>query len=108
MEAAVPTESDSDSDSAPSAPEFDRDAAKAALAAAAATALGCRYPGEVAGIGRVAVTFAPAGRVQSALIMGAPFQATRTGSCIAAAFRAASVPAFAGPPVLVMRDVTVR
>jgi hypothetical protein len=109
MVAAVPSANDSESESTPpSAPEFDRDAARAALSLAAATALGCRYPGELGGTGRVAITFAPAGRVQSALILGAPFQATHTGSCIAAAFRSASVPAFAGPPVLVTREVSVR
>jgi hypothetical protein len=109
MAAAVPSASTAEEpEAAPSAPEFDRNAAKAALAIAAANALECRYPGEVAGTGRVAITFAPAGRVQSALILGAPFQATRTGSCIANAFRSASVPAFAGPPVLVTREVTVR
>jgi hypothetical protein len=89
--------------------DFDRAAARAALAIAAATASGCRQAGEEAtGSGKVAITFAPAGRVMSALVVGAPFQGTRTGSCIASAFRNASVPAFAGDPVVVTKDVTIR
>jgi hypothetical protein len=56
----------------------------------------------------VSVTFSTSGRVTSAQLVGGPFQGTKTGACIAAAFRAASVPPFDGDPVAVTKDVTLR
>jgi len=89
--------------------EFDRGAARAALATAASAAAGCKQGAdEPAGAGRVTVTFAPSGRVIAARVVGSPFQGTRTGGCIAATFRSASVPPFAGDPVVVTKDVVVR
>jgi hypothetical protein len=87
---------------------FDKTAAKAALAAGAAQAAGCRQPDDPEGGARVLVTFAPSGRVQSAQVVGSPFQGTRTGACIARAFKGLNVPAFDGEPVVVTKDVTIR
>ncbi len=89
--------------------EFDRGAARAALAAAAAAASGCKTsPDDPVGGARVSVTFAPSGRVITARVESAQFQGTRTGGCIAATFRTAAVPPFAGDPVMVSKDVIVR
>ena len=89
--------------------EFDRAAARAALASAAAAASGCKQGADdPTGGGRVSVTFAPSGRVITARVEGAQFQGTRVGGCIAATFRTATVPPFAGDPVVVSKDVIVR
>ncbi|MRG93464.1 hypothetical protein [Polyangium spumosum] len=88
--------------------EFSRSAASSALGAAAGRAAGCRSPTDPAGTARVSVTFAPSGRATSAIVNGPPFAGTRTGGCIAAAFRSASVPPFSGGPVTVSKSVTIR
>jgi hypothetical protein len=88
--------------------EFDRAAARAALARAASAAASCKQADDPVGGGKVSVTFAPSGRVTSARIMGAPFQGTRIGGCIAATFHAVSVPPFTGDPVVVTKDVGIR
>jgi hypothetical protein len=88
--------------------DFDRAAAKAALAAAASAASGCKEPDDPSGGARVAVTFAPSGRVTSSKVMGPPFQGTQTGGCIARAFRGITVPAFDGDPVTITKEVSVR
>jgi hypothetical protein len=97
----------------PSAPAnagaaFDKAAAKAALATAAAQATACKQPEDPEGGARVLVTFAPSGRVHSAQVVGSPFQGTRTGACIARAFKGLNVPAFDGEPVQVTKDVSIR
>ena len=88
-------------------PEFDKTAAAAALAAAAADAASCKAEGDPSGVARVAVTFAPSGRVTSAVVSGPPFAGTTTGGCIARKLRGASVPPFDGSPVIVNRTVTI-
>jgi hypothetical protein len=88
--------------------EFDRGAARTALARAASAAMSCKQADDPIGGGKVSVTFAPSGRVTSARIVGPPFQGTRIGGCIAATFHAASVPPFAGDPVVVTKDVSIR
>jgi hypothetical protein len=87
---------------------FDKTAAKAALAAGAAQAAACKQPDDPEGGARVLVTFAPSGRVQSAQVVGSPFQGTRTGACIARAFKGLTVPAFDGEPVVVTKDVSIH
>jgi hypothetical protein len=87
---------------------LDKAAAKAALAAGAAQAAGCRQPDDPEGSARVLVTFAPSGRVQSAQVVGSPFQGTRTGACIARAFKGLNVPPFDGDPVVVTKDVRIH
>jgi hypothetical protein len=91
-----------------SGPEFNKGAATAALNGAAGSASGCKAPGDPSGVARVSVTFAPSGRATRAVVSGAPYSGTATGSCVAAAFRSLSVPAFAGDPVTVSKSVSIR
>lgn len=92
------------------APPFDRDAANAALeAAAAAAASGCRAEGVPGGQAvRVAVTFAPSGRVNSAQIVEGALLGTSVGSCVARSFHSAQVNAFSGPIVTVYKTVRLQ
>lgn len=87
---------------------FDRVAATSALGSATSAASSCRGGEDPTGVARVTITFAPSGRVTQATVNGAPYAGTATGSCIARAFRSASVPAFAGEPVTVTKTVTIR
>lgn len=106
---AVETELASSAAPAPELPAFDPSAANAALAAASSAAAACRaedQPG--ATVARVAVTFAPAGRVVQAVLTEGVFVGTRTGGCIAQAFRGARVPPFSGPAVTVRKSVSLR
>lgn len=91
-----------------SGPEFNKSAATAALNGAAGSASGCRAPSDPTGVARVSVTFAPSGRATRAAVNGAPYSGTATGSCVAAAFRGLSVPAFTGDPVTVSKSVSIR
>ena len=93
---------------APAGGDFDRSAAKAALAAAASMAAGCKQPDDPSGGARVSVTFALSGRVTSAKLVSGAFGGTKTGGCIVRAFRSISVPAFAGDPVTVTKDISVQ
>jgi hypothetical protein len=56
----------------------------------------------------VTVTFAPSGRVTSAVVSGPPFAGTATGGCIASTMRSASVPAFSGDKVTVSKTVVIN
>lgn len=87
-------------------PEFDKSAAQAALSQAANMVATCRRPGAPTGDGRVVVTFATSGAVQSASVQGA-LAGTSTGDCVARQFRSAKVPAFSGAPVTVSKSFTV-
>ncbi|MCC6646999.1 MAG: zinc-ribbon domain-containing protein [Polyangiaceae bacterium] len=89
------------------APPFDRAAALSALGAAAGAAQGCKKADGPTGNGRASVTFAPSGRATQAQIEG-EFAGTSVGSCIAARFRAAKVPAFSGSAVTVKKSFSVR
>ncbi len=83
---------------------FDRDAAAGSLGGALANAQRCVPPG-MGGVARVAVTFAPSGRVTQATVEGPPFAGTPAGGCIAMRARAASVPPFPGAAVTVHKSV---
>lgn len=87
--------------------EFDRSVANAALSAAVGRASGCKQPGDPSGVAKVQVTFAPSGRVTTANVAGPPFAGTPTGGCIARAFKASTIPPFAGPPMTVSKTVTI-
>ncbi len=87
---------------------FSRSAAVAALNAAAGAASGCKKPDGPTGRGRVSVTFAPSGKVSSAVVEGPPFAGTSVGGCVAAAFRRATVPPFTGSPVTVHKSFTIQ
>ncbi len=91
-----------------SAPPFERETASASLAIAASQAATCGAREGLQGRAQVRVVFSPTGRVTSATVMGGQLLGTETGSCVARAMRTASVPAFAGPPVAVIRNVNVR
>jgi hypothetical protein len=92
---------------APAVGDFDKSAANAALGAAVSKAAACKQPGDPSGQAKVQVTFAPSGRVTVANIMGPPFAGTKTGGCIAMAFRSATVPPFAGDPQTVAKTVSI-
>jgi hypothetical protein len=90
------------------APPFNQGAAIGALNRAVAQASGCRQEGDPSGTARVVITFAPSGRVTSANLSGPPFAGTRTGGCIAATMRGATVPAFSGTHVTVSKSLVIR
>jgi hypothetical protein len=54
------------------------------------------------------VTFAPSGGAQSAVVQGAPFEGTPTGSCVAGRFRGARVPPFSGSPFSVSKSFSIN
>src|SRR5262249_47447059 len=89
-------------------PPFDKAAAIAAIEAGAAAAESCKGAEDPPGSVRLAVTFAPSGHVTSAVVTNPPFAATKTGSCIADAFRNVSVPSFDGESVRVFRTFELR
>ncbi|HEU4405563.1 MAG TPA: zinc-ribbon domain-containing protein [Polyangiaceae bacterium] len=86
---------------------FDRGAASAALSSASGGVSACKKADGPSGLGRVAVTFAPSGVVSSAVVEGPPFAGTPVGACVAGKFRAAKVPAFAGPPITVKKSFSL-
>jgi predicted Zn finger-like uncharacterized protein len=86
---------------------FNMGEAKARLAAIAGSVQGCKK-GDASGSGRVVVTFAPGGNVQSAVVSGPPFEGTPTGACVASRFRGARVPPFSGSPFSVSKSFTIN
>jgi len=89
-------------------PGLNAAAAGTAIAMAAGRAGSCLQAGDARTTMPVKVTFAPSGRVTTALLSGGPFLGTTEGSCIARALRTARVGAFEGGPVTVTRTVRVR
>jgi hypothetical protein len=87
---------------------FDASAANASLAEAQARASSCRKPDDPSGVAQVTITFAPSGRVTTAVVAGPPFAGTPTGGCVASTLRSARVPAFVGDPVTVRKTVTIQ
>jgi hypothetical protein len=85
---------------------FDIAQARSALSAAAGAAAGCG-DGSGTKLAQVSVTFAPSGRVTTALVSG-PTAGTRAGSCVARAFRSAQIAPFAGSFVTVQRTVRLN
>jgi len=77
-------------------PPFDATAAKPGLEAAAREASDCNY-GDAWGWGEIQVDYTNYGRVNHARLLSERFDGTRTGNCIANAFRSAQVPVFSGP-----------
>lgn len=96
-----------DASTNPTAP-FDRARARAALDAAAGAAAGCAHDDGGTRRVPVAVTFAPSGRVTTALVTGGRFAGTSTGSCVARAFRGVQTAPFAGSFVTVQKTVRLR
>jgi len=102
--AATPTPAEPE----PAITEFDKSAATKALSEMATEASACRKSGDPSGMATVSVTFAPSGRVTSAVLSGPPFAGTATGGCIASTFRRARVPAFTGTHVTVTKTVVIQ
>ncbi len=91
------------------APPFDSQAANVALDAAAASASACRAQGVPGGqVVRVAVTFAPSGRVNIAQITDGALLGTPTGSCVARGFYSARVAPFSGSMVTVHKTIRLE
>jgi hypothetical protein len=88
-------------------PSFDVNAARAAVAAAARVAAGCG-DGVHKGSAPVAITFAPTGRVTTAVVQGGPLLGTPVASCVAQSMRSASVPPHSDGYVTVSRTVQIR
>jgi hypothetical protein len=87
--------------------EFNKAAARSALEEAADSAASCRNVDTPAGAARVAVTFAPSGKVTSAVIESGPFVGTASGGCVASKFRNLHVPPFTSDdPVTVHKTIT--
>jgi predicted Zn finger-like uncharacterized protein len=87
--------------------EFNKAAARSALEDAADHATSCRNVDTPAGAARVAVTFAPSGKVTSAIIESGPFVGTASGGCVASKFRNLHIPAFTSDePVTVHKTIT--
>jgi len=78
---------------------FDRYAAAAALGKVDLSS--CKEIEGPDGTGHVTVTFVNDGSVQSAVVDQGPYAGTARGACVAAKFRAATVPPFEGAPVRV-------
>lgn len=85
---------------------FDRGAAVAALGLASSAASTCVAARTRSRTALVQVTFSPNGEVSSVKVEP-PFEGTPEGRCIADKFRAARVPPFDGPIVVVRKPVTV-
>jgi eukaryotic-like serine/threonine-protein kinase len=77
-------------------PPFDRAAATASVRQMAERARTCARPNGPSGTAVVRVTFAPSGRVSSAIVSGA-LADSPVGDCVATVFRALSVQPFSGP-----------
>jgi hypothetical protein len=82
---------------------FDAAVAEAAIDSAFGRAKSCRTPGAPKGIATVTLTYAPSGRVTTALVSGV-FAGTSVGSCIAAALRSARIQPYTGTLVTVKRS----
>jgi hypothetical protein len=87
---------------------FDSAAATSALTGAVgAAAERCREAQQALGAVRVSVTFAPSGRVTSALVTGGGWEGTQAGSCLAQALKAARVDPFDGALMTVHKTVSL-
>jgi serine/threonine-protein kinase len=81
---------------------FDGAVADAAIKEAFARAQSCRSAGDPKGSATVTLTYAPSGRVTTALVSGS-FAGTSIGSCIAAVLRSARIAPFTGALVTIKR-----
>lgn len=87
--------------------EFDRAAAMSVLSNTALAVRNCKKPDGPTGAGRVAITYGNNGIATTATIEGPPFAGTAVGGCVAARFRATSVPPFGGSPITVHKSFTI-
>lgn len=83
-------------------------AASSSLSVAAARAKSCLDADDPRTTMEVRVTFAPSGRVTTAMVSRGPFAGTEIGGCIARALRTAKVGPFEGSPVTVSRSIRIH
>lgn len=88
-------------------PVFDAAAASRAITAAVERSAACRAPTDPGGAVTATLTYAPSGRVTTALISG-KFAGTAIGGCIAGRLRGAKVPAFSGDYTTVKRTFVLK
>jgi len=93
--------------SAADLPPFDSAAASAAISSALERASSCRTPSDPSGALTATLTYAPSGRVTTALVTG-PFAGTPVGGCVAGHLRSARVPAFSGQYTTVRRSTVLK
>jgi hypothetical protein len=93
---------------APEARALHEGAAATAIAVAARRAASCVPRDDTRTTMPVRVTFAPSGRVTTAVLRGGPLLGTEEGACVARALRSATVGAFEGPPVMVSTVIRLR
>lgn len=86
---------------------FDAAAASSAISAAFARASSCLKDGDSNKPATILLTYAPSGRVTTAVLQG-PYSGTAVGGCIASTLRTARVPPFAGDYVTVKRTTVLR
>jgi hypothetical protein len=108
LPASEPEENEEEQAPAVELPPFSATSAASALRSATTLASSCRLADDPSGIAQIVVTFAPSGRVTSAVVSGPPYAGTKTGGCIASRFREARVPAFSGERVTVTKSVTIQ
>jgi hypothetical protein len=95
-------------ESADEAPEFDKAAALSALDDAVAGLPACNQPSAGPGTTRVAISFAPTGRVTTAILENpGPFAGTPVAGCIVTRLRGMHIPKFSGETVTLHRTVTL-
>jgi len=78
--------------------DHERGAIVRALADAKVDVASCKSPKGPRGKGSVEITYGPSGKASAARVVGAPYEGTPTGACVAARFRAVRVPEFNRKP----------
>lgn len=86
---------------------FDAAAASSSITAAFARASSCLKDGDPRKSATILLTYAPSGRVTTAVLQG-PYSGTVVGGCIASTLRSARVPPFSGDYVTVKRTSVLR
>lgn len=88
---------------------FDLASLRAVLAPSKSEARTCRRraSGGPSGAGRVELTYAPSGQVQSVRFLSTDFEATEIGECVRAAFLNACLPAYSGADTRVQSEFIV-
>jgi hypothetical protein len=86
---------------------FDTAVASSSITAAFARASSCLKPGDPRQPATILLTYAPSGRVTTAVLSG-PYSGTAVGGCIAATLRSARIPPFSGDYVTVKRTSVLK
>jgi hypothetical protein len=94
-------------DAGVAAAAFDTALASSSITAAFARASSCLKDGDPRQPATILLTYAPSGRVTTAVLSG-PYSGTAVGGCIAATLRTARVPPFAGDYVTVKRTSVLK